>query len=293
MPGNRRSSSICAARCDPKAFMTTWSHVPVAASIDWSDVLTRHRLMMTGLCAYCGSVLATLTSDQPSPQRARRRPRDASDCQLSDASSVDICRTCGWWHTPLATWVYPGACSLDVGNVGVLKNLDLTDVRIPLSEIRTYLLARFERRGELAPRLLEETVGAVMADLGFSVEVTGRTGDGGIDVILQDPGGRQTIGVQVKRHKASIKVEQIRSLMGALMLRGLTRGVFVTTSSFQPGAVDAAERSAALGIPIELVDATRFFSALQITARSPYKTFAEWKAEVGEFHDIPCGWNDY
>lgn len=72
------------------------------------------------------------------------------------------------------------------------------------------------------------------------------------------------IGVQVKRYRNRIKVEQIRALAGALVLRGLTKGVFVTTSDFQRGVDTTTRRYAARGIGIELLNSERFYDALRL-----------------------------
>ena len=108
-----------------------------------------------------------------------------------------------------------------------------------------------------------------MGDMGYYNLVTSYHADGGIDVILlgsQD----ETVGVQVKRSKNSIKVEQIRSLAGALVLEGLTRGLFVTTSRFQRGCKEATDLYSARGLPIELVDSEALFSALRISKREAF-----------------------
>jgi restriction system protein len=119
--------------------------------------------------------------------------------------------------------------------------------------------------------VFEETVASVFRDLGYGARVTAYSGDDGIDVIL-DGQSDTMIGVQVKRYRNSIQVEQIRSLAGALVLGGLTRGIFVTTSTFQGGADDTAQRLNTRGYQIELMDATRFFDALKIAQRSQYRS---------------------
>lgn len=95
---------------------------------------------------------------------------------------------------------------------------------------------------------------------------------GGIDVVLDGPDGA-TAGVQVKRYKKTRKIEaeQIRSLAGALIFNGHTRGAFVTTSSFRRGAKSAARRFGTIGTPIELLDCERFFEALGIAQRKTWR----------------------
>jgi restriction system protein len=112
------------------------------------------------------------------------------------------------------------------------------------------------------------TVASVFRDCGFHARVTSYSGDGGLDVILER--GDETIGVQVKRYKNTINAEQIRSLAGALLIGGYTRGVFVTTSRYQPGGVRVSELATASGMPIELLDAPRFLGELKIVQRSAF-----------------------
>ena len=147
---------------------------------------------------------------------------------------------------------------------GNLKRLDLTKINTPLIEIREYLLAKYKERFTMRWELFEDVVGSVFKSMGYHVQVTGRSNDGGIDVFLESPDNK-IIGVQVKKYKNKIKVKQIRSLTGALVQKGITKGVFVTTSEYQPSAETAAALSSKRGYPIELINSKRFYEALQIT----------------------------
>ena len=122
---------------------------------------------------------------------------------------------------------------------------------------------------------------SVYKDLGYYTEVTAYSGDGGIDVILESPEG-QSIGIQVKRTKNVISVEQIRALLGALYLGGLTRGIFVTTSSFPRGAKRAAREADLRGTPVELIDAPRFYDALGIAQRKLYESSSDPSAPFAD-----------
>lgn len=190
---------------------------------------------------------------------------------------VGTCQICGWWNINqdveeiIDRWQ---TYRCERGSYGVLKNLDLADTDTPLQEVRDFLTARYEDRFEVHPRLFEETVGSVFADHGYSIQVTGYSGDGGVDVILTDE--KSIIGVQVKRYKNAIEAEEIRSLLGALIIGGMTKGVFVCTSTFRSGATKAAKASTNLGYPIELMDAERFYSALEISQRQVDRSSTEW-----------------
>jgi restriction endonuclease Mrr len=72
---------------------------------------------------------------------------------------------------------------------GTIKNLDLRNLDTPIEEVRSCLAGRYGERREMNPTLLEQTVASVFRDLGYCSRATGCTGDGGIDVILQDSDG--------------------------------------------------------------------------------------------------------
>jgi restriction system protein len=163
-------------------------------------------------------------------------------------------------------------------------DLDLSDVSQAIEEVRRFLVAKYEARFEMHPRLFEMTVASVFRDLGFDAEATAYAADGGVDVILRNPTG-STTGVQVKRVRSAIEVEQIRALAGALLLGGHTSGVFVTTSRFRSGAVSASARLRDLAMPVELIDSVRFLEALKIGQRPLYASYEEWEQVVGDFEE--------
>lgn len=186
---------------------------------------------------------------------------------------IGICLCCGWWcrneryHRrirdedyimPRYTFSMEGACAQ-------LKNLDVSDGEIPLNDLQNYLTAKYDERFNVNPRILENLVASIYKEHGYSSYVTAYQNDGGIDVILSK--GTENIGVQVKRYRNKIEAEQIRSLAGALMLGDHTSGMFVTTSKFRSGAKKAAKGFSNRGLPIELIDAERFYDALKISKK--------------------------
>jgi restriction system protein len=206
------------------------------------------------------------------------RPSDKSVIN----SLVKACPVCGWWNVYDVESGWGGERTEFIyGTHAHLKNLDLSNSDQPVEEVRNYLLAKYNERFTMHPRLLEETVASVFRDLGFVARVTAYQNDGGIDVILDGPDGKM-IGIQVKRYKDSIKVEQVRALTGALFIGGFIKGIFVTTSSFQSGVSKAANISAIKGLPIELIDADKFLDALKITKRHGYTSYEDWKEAVGD-----------
>jgi hypothetical protein len=122
-------------------------------------------------------------------------------------------------------------------------------------ELRSYLVT-------MPPKAFEELIGKLLISLGFdedTVEVTGRSGDGGIDVIgIMDIEGftRLDVAVQVKRVKANIPAEKITALRGSLLPH--QRGIFVTTSEFTKQATQ--EASASGKAPISLIGGSQLLA---------------------------------
>jgi restriction system protein len=195
------------------------------------------------------------------------------------AMEVYACPCCGWWKL-VRVLVFeefdddPDSFTQERGHIfyacmGSLLELDISDIRTPIEEVRRFLSARYTSRFNLHPRLLEETVASVFEGMGYRVRLTGYTRDNGIDAILDGPED-SLIGVQVKRYKNRISVEQIRSFAGALLLGGYTEGIFVTTSGYTKPAYAASQLAESRGIPIQLLNAQKFYDALSLGQRNMY-----------------------
>jgi restriction system protein len=108
---------------------------------------------------------------------------------------------------------------------------------------------------QVDPSGFERLVQRVLRESGFiHVEVTGRTGDGGIDGKgIARIHGFMSFHVlfQCKRYKGSVGASEIRDFRGAMVGRA-DKGLFITTGSFTPAAVKEATRDGAP--PIDLVD---------------------------------------
>ena len=121
------------------------------------------------------------------------------------------------------------------------ENSDWRDLL--LAKLRSIDPAAFER---LCQRLLRES--------GFvKVEVTGRSGDGGIDGtgILQLSLMSFHVLFQCKRYTGSVGSGAVRDFRGAMMGR-TDKGLIITTGSFSPDARREATRDGAP--PIDLID---------------------------------------
>lgn len=108
---------------------------------------------------------------------------------------------------------------------------------------------------QLDPSGFERLVKRILRESGFiHVEVTGRTGDQGIDSKgIARVNGFMSFHVlfQCKRYKGSVAASEIRDFRGAMVGRA-DKGLFITTGSFTPAAIKEATRDGAP--PIDLVD---------------------------------------
>lgn len=225
-----------------------------------------------GMCIFCATATEIVKED-----RGRPDPSRSVTSRFSYPASVAVCQACGWWKVIVATaeLVWGELVDTYESRGATLCQFDLTNLSAPIAEVREYLIARYESRLTMHPRLLEETVASVFRSHGYKASVTGYANDGGIDVILEKESER--IGVQVKRSKNTIQVEQIRSLAGALLLNRLTKGIFVTTSDFTKGAPGLIQEYSDIGLPIELINASRFYDALGVSQRPRYRSLEELK----------------
>lgn len=125
------------------------------------------------------------------------------------------------------------------------------------SELREILKER------ITPNAFERLIQRVLRETGFAmVEVTGRSGDGGID----GKGIARINGIlsfhvvfQCKRYKGSIGASAIRDFRGAMQGKA-DKGLFITTGSFTREALKEATRDGA--IAIDLVDGERLMDKL-------------------------------
>jgi len=124
-----------------------------------------------------------------------------------------------------------------------LTTIGRKDISLPLPEYDPYRVV-LEQVLELDAEEFEILVGHLLTALGFEgSEVTGKTGDGGVDAVgeLNASGlAKVKIYVQAKRYKIGTKISAntVRQLRQAIPFGG--QGAFITTSDFQRSAADVA-----------------------------------------------------
>ena len=123
----------------------------------------------------------------------------------------------------------------------------------PLTPTQTDIL---DTLTHLQPEHFEQTVLDLLEAIGYGRgHHLGRTGDGGIDGIINSgPLGLDSIYVQAKRWTKPVGEPEVRTFSGSLDPHGATRGLLITTSGFSDTARRTAETISAGSKHIRLVD---------------------------------------
>jgi restriction system protein len=145
----------------------------------------------------------------------------------------------------------------------LVKEVDVEEIE--MLDHRTNLLNLIK---SLPPGGFERLSQRLLREYGFQkVEVTGKTGDGGIDgvgILQVNPFVSFNVLFQCKRYQGAVTPSQIRDFRGAMMGRG-DKGIIITTGTFTLDAKKEARRDGAP--PIELVDGdalVQMFEQLQL-----------------------------
>lgn len=130
------------------------------------------------------------------------------------------------------------------------------DQTTPMERIRaSYVEVQQQTKDELLQRVLDNTpaffehlVKDLLIAMGYgwapeAGQVVGKSGDGGIDVVLSlDRLGLTKVYVQAKRWQANIGAGELRDFVGALTAHNVKSGVFISTSAFQANAAEYLQR---------------------------------------------------
>ncbi|WP_282053403.1 restriction endonuclease [Maribacter luteus] len=133
---------------------------------------------------------------------------------------------------------------LDSVNVENASPQDLIDSGFSSieTEVKTNLL---ERLKEIDPYYFEKVILILLKRMGYGDFVeTSKSGDGGIDgIINEDKLGLEKIYTQAKRYNENkVREKDIRNFIGA-MSGDTSKGVFITTSTFDDSAIKKAREA--------------------------------------------------
>ena len=111
----------------------------------------------------------------------------------------------------------------------------------------------------LSPQDFEHLVARLYTRLGYRVQVTGGSHDGGIDLVAEREGRRHYI--QCKRYSTrQVPVGAVRDFYGAMADKAASgKGFFITTSTFTLEAERFAQ-----GKPLELIDGLKLADYIRL-----------------------------
>ncbi len=146
-----------------------------------------------------------------------------------------------------------------------------------------------EQLMNLAPDAFERLARRLLREAGFgSVNVTGGSGDGGIDGLGIYLLGLMSFPVffQCKRYRGSVSPGAVRDFRGAMAGRG-DKGLLITTGTFTADAKKEATRDGAP--PIDLIDGDRLCDLLKqydLGVRTATRTVEDVTIDTAFFSDI-------
>lgn len=132
---------------------------------------------------------------------------------------------------------------------------------------------------DYTPHQFEKAVAELFRAQGYHAKLTPGSGDGGLDILLSKDG--EQYGVECKQYKDTLGPKFIRDFIGALQLRKLKAGFFVTTSGYSEQARLSAKNSE---YQIQLIDG-------EMLGR--WQRQLQQRVEMGQIHHtafIPFPW---
>jgi hypothetical protein len=244
-------------------------------------LLPPHGSRTLGGCVGCGSKRAEIDRSAFRYHDNRRwyKPLRASPgvgCFLH----VATCRLCGWWYVVERGQEASGGDPMVYH--GILRSFDVSSADIPISALQSELPRHFEKIRFPHPNRMEDLVGRILAGVwDCDVKQLGYTRDGGIDLVLLI--SDTPVAVQIKRRQrkgATEGVHGVREFLGAGVLEGYTRLLYVSTASqFSREAQELARRA----VEKELVVAYQLFDVSVLrTLLEAAHTETNWISAIKE-----------
>ncbi len=223
-------------------------------------------------CPNCAQHLELFTSSDDAPTDPEHRVWFVHDLLL--------CKSCGWWqvrHRSCEGSAWPGA-TYAYDHHSLLDEVDIAGTDAAVEDIRAHLMQRWQDRRLIAAGKAEELIAALLREhLGCDVYATTanvNSPDGGIDLLVASDGGEILYAVQVKRRVSgdTESVHEVRNFVGALVVEGHSKGIFVTTASrFTTDAARIAQSSNLIRhrLALELVAGERLLEILGLHTPPP------------------------
>ena len=241
----------------------TYDHVDVdAGEIDFG------RAMFRGICPFCQSHFKQythkpqLTSDKKQEEVMKRR--------------LHLCSSCGWWQLNLESEFEANGKKLVALwwelNHAVLAHVDISSNNTAVEDLKSHLARCWDDRKYISAQKAEDLVAGILKDHYkcniHRVTANANSADGGIDLFLVENDGKIHSAVQVKRRidRNVESVKEVRDFVGALILEGVERGIFVTTAKRYSAPAQAIPKNPNLAkhkLELKLIDGEKLLDLLR------------------------------
>lgn len=194
------------------------------------------------ICPFCGTSLKQVFAGTQSA---------TIGTELFLSGDVFECPKCKWW-TYKTHFVDSDdnmdsihAIYTDTRYYAITKKFNIDDKNLPIDVLTSELQKRTDLLYHIDPYKLEELSQSILKGIyDCQVHHVGKTGDGGIDLIVLD--GDDPILVQIKRRQNPNHVElvkNVREFVGTLFIEGKRRGIYISTADkFSKGSKETADK---------------------------------------------------
>lgn len=132
------------------------------------------------------------------------------------------------------------------------NSLEKENISIDLTTNRSVKYTSKDIENIVDWRIFEQFVAGQFKIKNFKVILTPRTNDGGKDIIIEKDGIKTYIECKYWNSNKSIGREEIQKLAGATMMDGVKNALFITTSTYNENAIEAAKALNKNGFNINL-----------------------------------------
>jgi len=177
------------------------------------------------------------------------------------------CPLCGWhyyFNEDSHGWLNTSVTEVETS---ILRNLDVNSDELSLLELGSHLRKNFSNIHLLSPTRFEKLVESVFREQGFDTIHTGRSGDGGADIVLLKHARKERWAiVECKRYAEHNKVDVLilRALVGAAVDWRVRRAYLVTSSDFTSAVKRKVADFKERGYEVDLVAATELLQMLRV-----------------------------
>jgi hypothetical protein len=177
-----------------------------------------------------------------------------------------FCLKCGWFINGLRMGNGVGRT---LTRAASLLEFDINDSNLAIPEILSHLSKKYSDIYQLSSHRFECLIAEIYANIGWHVEQTQQTRDGGIDLICLSKKNKKLL-VQCKRYakERKVTISEVDRLLGVTMRTKGNEAHLVTSSFFTAPAIKAANQTHKEIMSFKLIDAHELLSLLEVYSDS-------------------------